>query len=232
MIASPSPADTAAGATGRTIAAAATTAGQAADARPDVEILDVTKRFGEVTAVDRMNLRIAHGEFYSILGPSGCGKTTTLAHDRRLRAADRGRDPPRRQADRRRPAVPPQRQHGLPALRPLPAHGRRPERRLRACASGAWTRRGEAARRRGPRARPAERLRAPADLGDVRRPAAARRPGAGPRQSTDGAPARRTARRARPQAPQGDAARAQGPPARGRDHVRVRDPRPGRGARP
>jgi len=45
---------------------------------PDVEIADVTKRFGEVVAVDRMNLRIAHGEFYSLLGPSGCGKTTTL----------------------------------------------------------------------------------------------------------------------------------------------------------
>jgi spermidine/putrescine transport system ATP-binding protein len=45
---------------------------------PDVEMIDVTKRFGEVTAVDRMHLTIAHGEFYSILGPSGCGKTTTL----------------------------------------------------------------------------------------------------------------------------------------------------------
>ena len=52
--------------------------GATGDAPPDVEILDVTKRFGDVTAVDRMRLRIAHGEFYSILGPSGCGKTTTL----------------------------------------------------------------------------------------------------------------------------------------------------------
>jgi spermidine/putrescine transport system ATP-binding protein len=49
-----------------------------ADAPPDVEIIEVTKRFGDVTAVDRMNLRIARGEFYSLLGPSGCGKTTTL----------------------------------------------------------------------------------------------------------------------------------------------------------
>ena len=48
------------------------------DSAPDVEILGVTKRFGEVTAVDRMDLRIARGAFYSLLGPSGCGKTTTL----------------------------------------------------------------------------------------------------------------------------------------------------------
>ena len=45
---------------------------------PDVEIIDVTKQFGDVTAVDRMSLRIASGAFYSFLGPSGCGKTTTL----------------------------------------------------------------------------------------------------------------------------------------------------------
>jgi spermidine/putrescine transport system ATP-binding protein len=63
--------------------AVASLAGQSAgapasDAAPDVEILDVTKRFGDVTAVDRMHLRIARGAFYSFLGPSGCGKTTTL----------------------------------------------------------------------------------------------------------------------------------------------------------
>ena len=46
----------------------------------------------------------------------------------------------------------------------------------------------------------------------------------------DGAAARRAARRARPQAPRGDADRAEGDPARGRHHVRVRHPRPGRGA--
>ena len=47
-------------------------------AAPDVELVGVTKTFGEVVAVDDLSLRISHGEFYSFLGPSGCGKTTTL----------------------------------------------------------------------------------------------------------------------------------------------------------
>jgi len=44
----------------------------------DVSMIDVTKRFGEVVAVDQMNLEIPTGSFTSLLGPSGCGKTTTL----------------------------------------------------------------------------------------------------------------------------------------------------------
>jgi spermidine/putrescine transport system ATP-binding protein len=44
----------------------------------DVRLLDVVKRFGDVTAVDHLHLEIRDGEFFSLLGPSGCGKTTTL----------------------------------------------------------------------------------------------------------------------------------------------------------
>lgn len=43
-----------------------------------VELRNVTKRFGQVTAVDDLNLSIEKGECFSFLGPSGCGKTTTL----------------------------------------------------------------------------------------------------------------------------------------------------------
>jgi spermidine/putrescine transport system ATP-binding protein len=46
--------------------------------RGSVELTDVTKRFGAMVAVDRLNLQVQPGEFLSLLGPSGCGKTTTL----------------------------------------------------------------------------------------------------------------------------------------------------------
>ena len=45
---------------------------------PSVALREVTKRFGDLTAVDDLSLEIAEGEFFTLLGPSGCGKTTTL----------------------------------------------------------------------------------------------------------------------------------------------------------
>jgi len=44
----------------------------------EVELVDIVKRFGTVTAVDHVSLGVKKNEFYSFLGPSGCGKTTTL----------------------------------------------------------------------------------------------------------------------------------------------------------
>ncbi|TBL71383.1 ABC transporter ATP-binding protein [Paenibacillus thalictri] len=44
----------------------------------DVKIEQVTKYFGEAKGIDRANLHIAKGEFFTLLGPSGCGKTTLL----------------------------------------------------------------------------------------------------------------------------------------------------------
>ena len=43
-----------------------------------IRLINITKRFGDVIAVNDLNLEIAKGECFSMLGPSGCGKTTTL----------------------------------------------------------------------------------------------------------------------------------------------------------
>ena len=45
---------------------------------PSVELAGVTKRFGNVVAVDSIDLELGAGEFFTLLGPSGCGKTTLL----------------------------------------------------------------------------------------------------------------------------------------------------------
>jgi spermidine/putrescine transport system ATP-binding protein len=63
---------------------AGSAAATASDALPDpaIELVGIAKKFtsrrGVVTAVDRVDLVIGEGEFFSLLGPSGCGKTTTL----------------------------------------------------------------------------------------------------------------------------------------------------------
>jgi len=44
----------------------------------EVRLVELVKHFGSFSAVDRINLTIPAGEFFSLLGPSGCGKTTTL----------------------------------------------------------------------------------------------------------------------------------------------------------
>lgn len=48
------------------------------DNKTIIEINNVSKFFGEKTALDHINLSIRKGEFVTILGPSGCGKTTLL----------------------------------------------------------------------------------------------------------------------------------------------------------
>jgi putative spermidine/putrescine transport system ATP-binding protein len=45
---------------------------------PDIRIRGLVKRFGDVIAVDAIDLDIERGEFFTMLGPSGSGKTTTL----------------------------------------------------------------------------------------------------------------------------------------------------------
>jgi ABC-type Fe3+/spermidine/putrescine transport system ATPase subunit len=45
---------------------------------PAVRLVALRRAYGEVLAVDGIDVEIAEGEFFSLIGPSGCGKTTTL----------------------------------------------------------------------------------------------------------------------------------------------------------
>jgi spermidine/putrescine transport system ATP-binding protein len=58
---------------------------------PEVDLQNVTKRFGAVTAVAAVSLSILRGEFLTLLGPSGCGKTTLLRMIAGFELPDSGR---------------------------------------------------------------------------------------------------------------------------------------------
>jgi iron(III) transport system ATP-binding protein len=45
---------------------------------PEVRVVNVSKKFGKITAVDNVSVTIQDKEYFSLLGPSGCGKTTLL----------------------------------------------------------------------------------------------------------------------------------------------------------
>ncbi len=57
----------------------------------EVEVENVTRRFGDVAAVNSVSLSVRHGEFLTLLGPSGCGKTTLLRMIAGFDTPDEGR---------------------------------------------------------------------------------------------------------------------------------------------
>jgi len=61
------------------------------DTRPAVRLDKVTRRFGDVVAVDSVSFEVARGELVTLLGPSGCGKTTMLRLVAGLELASEGR---------------------------------------------------------------------------------------------------------------------------------------------
>jgi spermidine/putrescine transport system ATP-binding protein len=67
----PSPSTT----TQPSLSASSSAAGTGAAA---IELIGVTKHYGDVLAVDDLDVQISQGEFFALLGPSGCGKTSTL----------------------------------------------------------------------------------------------------------------------------------------------------------
>ena len=43
-----------------------------------IKVLDLTRNFGELIALEHLNLTVATGEIFGLLGPNGSGKTTTI----------------------------------------------------------------------------------------------------------------------------------------------------------
>ena len=195
-----------------------------------VELSAVTKRFGEFVAVDDLTLDIYEGEFFSLLGPSGCGKTTTLRMIAGFEEPTEGGisvdgDPMRGVPPYRRPVNTVFQSYAIfPHLNVFDnvAFGLRRagvkgeelrERVIDAC---------EMVQLSGFERRKPSML----SGGQQQRVALARALVNRPKVLLLDEPLGS----ARPQAQERDAALPQGPAARGRDHLHLRHPRPGRGA--
>ena len=200
------------------------------EASPSVTLQSVTKRFGEFAAVEEMDLEIGQGEFFTLLGPSGCGKTTTL------RMVAGFEEPTEGQVlidGSDVVGLPP---YKRPTNTVFQSYALFPHMSVHDNVAFGLKRqkvdKGEIEQRVGDGAG-ARRARGggqPPPRAALRRPAAAGRPRPRARQPAQGPAARRAARRARPEAAQGPPGPAQADPARRRDHLRLRDPRPGGGA--
>ncbi len=94
-------------------------------AKPFVRIRNVTKKFGDVAAVDDVSLDIYKGELFCLLGGSGSGKSTLLRMLAGFEDPTSGTHRDRRPGHDRRAALPAAGQHDVPVLCAVPAHDRR-----------------------------------------------------------------------------------------------------------
>ena len=183
-----------------------------------VRLEGVEKRYGDVVAVDGVDLDVHDGEFFSMLGPSGLGQDDDPPDDRRLRAAD-GRHGSCCTAQDVTHVPPFDRDVNTVfqdyALFPHMTVGDN----VGVRAGGPQGRRRPSATQRVTEALRMVRLEGyegPQARAALGRPAPARRPRPRARQPAPRAAAGRAPRRPRPEAPRGDADRAQGHPAAGR----------------
>ncbi len=185
----------------------------------DIALRNLTKRFGDVAAVDDLSLDIPRGSFFALLGPSGCGKTTTL---RMIGGFEEPTAGTVELAGTDVTNVPP---HKRDVNTVFQSYALFPHMTVEKNVAFGLERRSV------PKADVKRRVAEALDLvelgplarrahADVGRPAAARRTRARTRQPAEGAAARRAARRAGPAPAQAAPDRAQPHPARGRDHLR------------
>ena len=126
----------------------------------------VTKPFGDLVAVDDVDLDVQPGEFLALLGPSGCGKTTTL---RMIAGFDEPTEGEIEIGGRSAVGIPPNKRDVntvFQAVRAVPAHDRARQRRATGSSSARSARRSATPGGRGARARPPHRPREakPAEL--------------------------------------------------------------------
>ncbi len=195
-----------------------------------VELRGVTKRFDELVAVDDLSLELGRGEFFTLLGPSGCGKTTTL---RMIAGFERPTEGEIRIEGEDVAQLPP---HKRPTNTVFQSYALFPHLSVEANVAFGLK------RKKVGKDEIAERVKA-----ELERVGLASHANRKPSQLSGGMQQRvALARalvnlpkvllldeplgRARPETAQGTAGRAEADPARGRDHLRLRHPRPGGGA--
>ncbi len=105
-----------------------------------VDIKNVVKRYGNITALHGVSLAIGDNEFFTLLGPSGCGKTTLLRMIAGFEDVTEGEIRLLRREHRPAGAEPPPGQHGVSELRAVSAYDGDRQRGFRAEDEGHGTR--------------------------------------------------------------------------------------------